>query len=106
MLELKELEKYAIESGTIFTVSDTEFIIRKREKQSVIDLYVRKEDDGYKCLGGIFFQGEYANIKLVDVTKKVKTERGIIFLFQSMLDATKDILSVINNRTYSLNKER
>lgn len=29
MLELNELEKYSIDNGTIFTVSDTEFIISK-----------------------------------------------------------------------------
>jgi hypothetical protein len=98
MLELKELEKYAIESGTIFTVSDTEFTLRTREKQTVIDLCVCKEDDRYKCLGGIFLHDEHVQLELVNVSKTVKTEREIIFLFQSMINASRDVLYVIINR--------
>lgn len=106
MLELKELEKYAIESGAIFTVSDTEFTLRTREKQAVIDLCVCKEDDRYKCLGGIFLHDDHIQLELVNVTKTVKTESEIIFLFQSMVNTSRDILYVIFNREYNLNKER
>lgn len=105
MLELKELEKYAIESGAIFTVSDTEFTLRTREKQSIIDLCVCKEEDRYKCVGRIFLH-EHVQLELVNVSKTVKTEREIIFLFQSMINASRDILYVIINREYNLNKER
>ena len=106
MLELNELEKYAAESGTIFTVSDTEFTLRTREKQAIIDLCVCKEEARYKCVGGIFLHDEHAQLELVNVTKTVKTEREIIFLFQSMINASRDILYVIINREYNLNKER
>lgn len=75
MLELKELEKYAVESGAIFTVSDTEFTLRTREKQAIIDLCVCKEEDRYKCVGGIFLHDEHTQLELVNVTKTVKTER-------------------------------
>lgn len=103
MLELKELEKYAIESGAIFTVSDTEFTLRTREKQAVIDLCVCKEDDRYRCLGGIFLHDDHIQLELVNVTKTVRSETEVIWLIQNMSNSVTEIKECLKKQKECLN---
>ena len=106
MMKLEKLEKYVKET-TDLVVEPYEhgLVVSGSFGKFSLSLTITNWSDSstYSCNGGVYVKEDYSNVKLIEVSKTLKSEEEIIYLIQSMTSSCIEIMEYLRRQREFLN---